>query len=171
MYCMEENFSVRRGSEPFEPGPDRSQQYFETSHLFPDIAGHTVRGGAVTMLSQGLKFAVSIGATAILARLLTPQDYGLIGMVVVATNFVSIFKDMGLSHATVQKAEIDFDQISTLFWVNVGISVALIAVMLAMAPVLSWFYGDPRLTMIAAVTATGFLWVLDVQHEALLRRS
>ena len=128
---------------------DKASQFFETKHLLPDIGGHTVRGGAVTILAHGLKFAVGIFATAILARLLTPQDYGLIGMVAVATNFVSMLKDLGLSYPTVQRAEIDFDQINTLFWVNLGMSVALVAIMIAIAPALSWFYGDPRLTTIA----------------------
>jgi O-antigen/teichoic acid export membrane protein len=150
---------------------DRSSQYFETKHLLPDIGGHTVRGGAVTIVAYGLKFAVGIIATAILARLLTPQDYGLIGMVAVATNFVSMLKDLGLSYPTVQRAEIDFNQINTLFWVNVGMSALLVAIMAAIAPLLSWFYGEPRLTMIAIATASGFLiGGLAVQHEALLRR-
>ena len=148
-----------------------STRYFETDHLLPDIGGHTVRGSAVTLLSHGLKFAIGIVATAILARLLTPQDYGLIGMVAVATNFVSMLKDLGLSFPTVQRAEIDFDQISTLFWVNFGMSVAMVAVMIALAPALAWFYHEPRLTMIGMVTAAGFLFGgLAVQHEALLRR-
>ena len=148
-----------------------STRYFETHHLLPDIGGHTVRGSAVTLLSHGLKFALGIVATAILARLLTPQDYGLIGMVAVATNLVSMLKDLGLSFPTVQRAEIDFDQISTLFWVNFGMSVGMVAVMIALAPALAWFYHEPRLTMIGIVTATGFLFGgLAVQHEALLRR-
>ncbi len=150
---------------------NRSAAHFETNHLMADIGGHTVRGGAVTVLSHGLKFAVGIIATAILARLLTPQDYGLIGMVAVATNFVSMLKDLGLSYPTVQRAEIDLDQISMLFWVNVGLSVVLVAIMMAIAPLLSWFYAEPRLTMIGVVTAIGFLFGgLSVQHEALLRR-
>ena len=150
---------------------DRSAQYFETSHLLPDIGGHTVRGGAVTILTHGMKFAVGIVATAILARLLTPQDYGLIGMVAVATNFVSMLKDLGLSYPTVQRAEIDLGEISTLFWVNLGMSILLVAVMVIIAPALSWFYGDPRLTTIAIMTALGFLiGGSAVQHEALLRR-
>lgn len=167
MYLKEEE-SVTSKSDS---ATDRSTQYFDTNHLLPDIGGHTVRGGAVTILTHGLKFAVGIVATAILARLLTPQDYGLIGMVAVATNFVSMLKDLGLSYPTVQRAEIDFDQISTLFWVNLGMSVLLVAVMVTIAPLLAWFYGEPRLTMIAAVTALGFLiGGLAVQHEALLRR-
>jgi len=167
MYLTEEE-SVTAKSEL---ATDRSAQYFGTDHLMSDIGGHTVRGGAVTIVSHGLKFAVGIVATAIMARLLTPQDYGLIGMVAVATNFVAMLKDLGLSYPTVQRAEINFNQISTLFWVNVGLSIFFVLIMVTLAPVLSWFYGEPRLTMIAVVTAAGFLFGgLAVQHEALLRR-
>jgi O-antigen/teichoic acid export membrane protein len=163
--------SVRPESQSSESFVDGSTRYFETDHLLADISRRTVRGGVVTMLSHGLKFVVGIIATAILARLLTPQDYGLVGMVAVATNFVSMLKDMGLSYPTVQRAEIDFNQISMLFWVNIGISLALVAVIVAIAPAISWFYEEPRLTMIAVVTAIGFLFGgLTVQHEALLRR-
>jgi PST family polysaccharide transporter len=150
------------------PDPDK---YFRTDHLMDAIGGRTARGGLVTMFSHGLKFAVSIVATAILARLLTPQDYGLIGMVAVATNFVSMFKDLGLSHATVQRADISYDQISTLFWVNLGLSLAIMLLTVALAPGVAWFYGEPRLTMITIVTAVGFVFGgLAVQHEALLKR-
>ena len=125
----------------------------------------------MTILSHGLKFVVSIVATAILARLLTPGDYGLIGMVAVATNFVSIFKDLGLSLATVQSAEISSEQITTLFWVNVSLSAAITILMVAFAPAISWFYREPRLTGITIVTSLGFvLGGLAVQHEALLKR-
>ncbi|MDQ6652350.1 MAG: lipopolysaccharide biosynthesis protein [Acidobacteriota bacterium] len=146
-------------------------EYFRTDHLTDSIGGRTARGGLVTMVAHGLKFAISIVATAILARLLSPQDYGLIGMVAVATNFVTMFKDMGLSLATIQRAEISYDQISTLFWVNVTLSIFIMLLMMVLAPGIAWFYGEPRLTMITIVTATGFvLGGLAVQHEALLKR-
>src|SRR5213076_2784925 len=146
-------------------------QHFSTEHLNATIGGRTARGGLVTMVAHGMKFAVSIIATAILARLLTPQDYGLIGMVAVATQFVAMFKDMGLSLATIQKAEINYDQISTLFWVNVSISTGIMIIMMLAAPGVSWFFGEGRLTAITIVTAIGFLiGGLAVQHEALLRR-
>ena len=148
-----------------------SERFFRTDHLMDTIGGRTARGGVVTMASHGLKFAVSIVATAILARLLSPHDYGLIGMVAVATNFIVMFKDLGLSLATVQKAEISSRQISTLFWVNLTLSGITMLVMFLLAPAISWFYGDARLTMIAVVSATGFLiGGLTVQHEALLKR-
>lgn len=146
-------------------------QHFSTDHLNATIGGRTARGGLVTMVAHGLKFAVSIVATAILARLLTPQDYGLIGMVAVATQFVAMFKDMGLSLATIQRSEINYDQISTLFWVNVSISAGIMLLMMLAAPGVSWFFAESRLTAITVVTAGGFLiGGLAVQHEALLRR-
>ena len=154
-----------------DPPGNSHQEYFDTEHLTAAIGSRTARGGVVTIVSHGLKFALSIGATAILARLLTPHDYGLIGMVVVFTGFVAMFKDLGLSLATVQRPEITDEQISTLFWVNVTISVAITLLMILLAPLIGWFYGEPRLTLITMVTATGFLFGgLAVQHEALLKR-
>jgi PST family polysaccharide transporter len=158
-------------SKEIDRKAQESEKYFRTDHLIDSIAGRTARGGMVTMVSHGCKFAVSIVATAILARLLTPFDYGLIGMVGVATNFVSMFKDMGLSLATVQRPEINYDQISTLFWINMVLSVGICLMMVAISPAVGWFYGEPRVTKIAAVTAIGFIFGgLSVQHEALLKR-
>jgi len=152
------------------PGNSR-QEYFDTEHLTDAIGARTARGGVVTIVSHGLKFALSIVATAVLARLLTPHDYGLIGMEAVFTGFVAMFKDLGLSLATVQRPEITDEQISTLFWVNVTISAAITALMVVLAPLIGWFYSEPRLVLITIVTATGFLFGgLAVQHEALLKR-
>lgn len=148
-----------------------SERYFSTDHLMESIGGRTARGGLVTIVSHGCKFAVSIVATAILARLLTPNDYGLIGMAAVITVFVSMFKDLGLSLATVQRAEINYEQISTLFWVNIAFSGLITLLLVIASPLIGWFYGEPRVTRIAAVTAIGFiLGGLSVQHEALLKR-
>jgi len=153
-----------------DEAPD-SRRHFRTDHLMGAIGGRTARGGLVTMFSHGMKFAVTILATVVLARLLTPQDYGLVGMVALATNFVGMFKDMGLSLATIQRAQINYDQISTLFWVNVAISVGIMLLTMLAAPGVSLFFAEPRLTMITVVTAFGFLiGGLGVQHEALLRR-
>ena len=86
--------------------------HFDTEYLKADLKGRSVRSGAVTMAAQGIKFFLQMCSTVILARLLTPEDYGLIAMVAVVINFAMMFKDMGLSMATVQKAEINHDQIT-----------------------------------------------------------
>jgi len=148
-----------------------NDRYFGTDHLKTNLGGRTARGGAAAITAQALKFIITIAATSVLARLLTPQDYGLIGMVAFVTAFVSLYKDLGLAAATIQRPEISFDQISTLFWINVSLSVAVCIFTVAIAPLVSWFYGEPRLTSITVVTAMGFIISgMAVQHEALLRR-
>ena len=152
------------------PPPDPNQ-HFRTDHLKTDLKSRSVRGGAVTMITQGCKFVLNMGSTVLLARLLTPQDYGLVGMVATVTGLVGLFKDMGLSTATVQKAEINHAQISTLFWLNVVFSIATMLITAAIAPLIAWFYGEPRLIWITLVSAIGFIFGgLTVQHQALLNR-
>jgi PST family polysaccharide transporter len=146
-------------------------RHFNTAGLKRDLAGRAARGGVVTIFSQGLKFLLSMGATVVLARILTPQDYGLVAMVAVVVGFVSMFKDMGLSAATIQQDVITNEQVSTLFWINVLLSVAAMLVTLMLAPAVAWFFGEPRLTWITIGFAAGFLaGGLSVQHEALLKR-
>lgn len=153
------------------PAENTRDEYFKTAHLQADLGSRTARGGAVSIASHSLRFVITIAATSVMARLLSPADYGLIGMVVFFTGFVSIFKDLGLSIATIQKSEVSYDQVSTLFWLNLGFSVVLTALTIGLSPLVSWFYGDQRLVAITAVTAIGFLFGgLTIQHEALLRR-
>lgn len=149
-------------------GRDR---YFAKDQQLSDLRGRTVRGGAVTFIGQGAKFILQTGSTMILARLLTPADFGLVAMVTAATGFVAMFKDAGLSTATIQRSEITHEQVSTLFWVNVALSLFLMAALMAASPLVAWFYGEPRLTAITiAIAATFVLGGLSVQHQALLRR-
>lgn len=145
--------------------------FFDTEYLKADLKGRSVRGGAVTMGAQWARFCLQMASTVVLARLLTPQDFGLIAMVMVVTGFVTRFKDMGLSLATVQKAEINHAQISTLFWINLLLSFGMMLIAMALAPVITWFYGEPRLMWITLALASGIIFGgLTIQHQALLRR-
>jgi len=144
---------------------------FDTSLLHADLKGRSVRGGAVTLGAQGVNFVINLGSTAVLARLLTPGDFGLVAMVTALTGFVTMFKDAGLSMATVQRDTVNHEQISTLFWINVGLSFGLMVLMAALAPAIAWFYGEPRLVPITLAVASVFIFSgLTVQHQALLRR-
>lgn len=145
--------------------------FFDTEHLKADLKGRSVRGGFVTMTAQIAQFLLLTGSTVVLARLLTPHDYGLVAMVTAITAFGALFKNMGLSAATIQKAEINHHQVSTLFWINVAVGFVLASILAGVAPIISWFYGEPRLTNITLVLAGTFIFSgLTVQHDALLRR-
>jgi PST family polysaccharide transporter len=148
-----------------------TDKFFRTDHLKSDLAGRTARSGVVMIAAQGSKFVITMVSAVVLARLLTPQDYGLIAMVAVFTNFTHLFRNLGLSAATMQRAEINHQQISTLFWVNVALSLLTMLVTAACAPLIAAFYGEPRLTWVTLGIVVGFIFGgLTVQHEALLKR-
>jgi O-antigen/teichoic acid export membrane protein len=146
-------------------------QYFRTDDLREGVAGRAIRGGAFTVGSQASQFVIGLLATMVMARLLTPRDYGLIGMVTVVTGFLTIFKDIGLSRATIQRNVLTHDEASSLFWINGAVGVGIALLTAAIAPVIARFYGEPRLTNITIALACGFLVSgFSVQHQALLRR-
>ncbi len=150
------------------PDPKR---YLDTESLTPHLKRATVRGGAYTLLAQAAKFVLGFGATVVLARLLTPADYGLVAMVAAFMSFAAIFRDLGLSMATVQQSKVTHDQVSTLFWVNQAIGLLLTIVVAACAPLVVWFYDTPALRDVTLALATTFLLGgLTIQHQALLRR-
>ena len=150
------------------PGGD---PHLDTAGLQGDLRGRSVRGGAVMLFAQGSKLVLNVGAIAILARLLTPTDFGLFAMVTAITGFLMHLKDLGLSGATVQKAEVSHAQVSTLFWINLVFGAVLAIVVAACAPLIGWFYGEPRLNAMTIALAASFLITgLAVQHRALLKR-
>ncbi len=125
----------------------------------------------VTITAHACKFVLSTLSAIVLARLLTPQDYGLIGMVAIIVGFLGMFQYLGLSTATIKWSELNHQQVSTLFWLNVGLSAAIMLLTIAAAPLAAWFYKEPRLVGITigyafAVLVTGFA----IQHEAILIR-
>jgi O-antigen/teichoic acid export membrane protein len=137
-----------------------------------DIKRKSVRGGAAAIIGQGVGMALQIGTTFILARLLSPTDYGLQAMVLTLTALFSLFKDAGLSVATVQRDTLTQEHISTLFWINLALGAFLTMVVAALGPFLAAFYKDPRLLWLTVASASIFLFnSLSVQHKALLDRS
>jgi O-antigen/teichoic acid export membrane protein len=136
-----------------------------------DLKGRTVRGGLAKICSQGATMVLRMISLMVLARLLTPKDFGLVGMVTVATGVFGLLKDAGLSTATVQRPTITHSQISTLFWINMAVGGFLCAVSIGIAPVLVAFYQEPRLFWVSIALAIGFpVNAAGVQHSALLQR-
>jgi O-antigen/teichoic acid export membrane protein len=136
-----------------------------------DLKKRTVRGAVAKLFGQGANVLVRLITTVILARLLDPKDFGLVAMVMVVTGIYDLLTTGGLSSATVQKATITDEQISTLFWINILIGTLLGLVCLATAPILVTFYHEPRLFWVTTAMAAGFVFnAAGVQHSALLQR-
>jgi PST family polysaccharide transporter len=107
----------------------------------------------------------------VLARLLEPKDFGLVGMVTAFTGVLYLFRDFGLSTATVQRVDVTEDQISTLFWINILVGAILWLSLTLAAPFVVSFYHEPNLFWVTLILATGFLFnAAGVQHAALLER-
>lgn len=151
--------------------PADHSRYLTTNALRRDIGKRAVRGGLVTLISQHARAVIDIVAQLVLARLLVPEDFGLVAMVIALTRFAAMFIDMGLSTATVQREEVSQQQISVLFWINVILGGLLCVVFVAAAPLIAWLLAEPRLVGIITILASGLVFTgLTVQHQALLQR-
>jgi PST family polysaccharide transporter len=136
-----------------------------------DLKAKTIRGGVARLCAQVATLLLRVGSVALLARLLGPKDFGLVGMVTAFTGVLTWFRDFGLSSATIQRTVVTEEQISTLFWINLLFGALLALVAVGMAPAIGAFYGEPRLFGVTTVLALGFLFNgAGVQHSALLQR-
>jgi O-antigen/teichoic acid export membrane protein len=132
----------------------------------------SVRGGAAVLFGQGFGSVLQIGTTIILARLLSPTDYGIQSMVLSLTNFFSLFRDAGLSSAAVQCENLTNEQASTLFWINLALGASLMGLVCVASPALVIFYREPRLLWVTLASSSVFLFSsLSFQHHAMLDRA
>ena len=146
--------------------------YFEDHKESGDLGRLALRGGIVSVAMQYGNGALQIAAAVVLARLLAPEDFGLVAIVVVLTSFAPLLIDFGLGDATTQRAKITPSQVSSLFWLSSGIGLAIAVVVAACSPLIAAIYREPRLEPIALYTAITFvLWGVSNQHLALLRRT
>lgn len=100
---------------------------------------------------------LQVAQVSVLARLLAPEDYGLMAMVGVVLSFATLFADLGLNSAYVQKQDVSSEERSSLFWLNLAMSVGLTLLIIAVSPLLSWFFGDVRLTPLLMLSTATFV--------------
>jgi len=136
-----------------------------------DLKEKTIRGGVARLVAQAVNFIVRLVSLMILARLLGPADFGLVGMVTAFTGVLDLFRDFGLSAAAVQRRAVTDEQVSTLFWVNLAVGALLGVLALAMAHPLAAFYHETRLVAVTSFLGAGFVFnAAGVQHSAHLQR-
>ncbi len=142
-----------------DPGPD-------------ELRAKTLRGGANTLVGQVAKLGLTLASTALLSRLLTPEDFGVFGMVMVVIGFLVAVGDLGLGVTILQRKMLSDRDIDRLFWVGLGLQVALAAATALAAPWIGHVFGVAALVEITVVMALGFVITgLGMVHLALLRRA
>jgi PST family polysaccharide transporter len=136
-----------------------------------DLKSKTIRGGLARLFAQGANLLLRVGCLMVLARLLGPKDFGLVGMATAFTGLLVWFRDFGLSAAAVQRETVTEEQLSTLFWVNIAFGALLTLLVVAVAPAVAAFYNEPQLFGVTTVLAAGFLFnSVGIQHAVLLQR-
>jgi len=147
------------------------RQLTSTHAVRSDLRSASVRAAALTWTAGIGDFALRLASTAILARLILPEHFGLIMMVTAVTSIADQFRDLGLSTVTVQREAITHDEISNLFWINVAAGVSIALFICGVSPLIAGYYKEPRLVVPTCLLATNFVWGgLMVQHQALLTR-
>ncbi|MGY2743211.1 lipopolysaccharide biosynthesis protein [Arthrobacter sp. UYCu723] len=140
--------------------------------VVPSLANQAARGVLVTMSGQALRIAVQVLSVAILARLLSPADYGLLAMVAAVIGVADIFRDFGLSTAAIQARTLSKSQRNNLFWINTSIGLLLSILVWISAPLIATLYQQPSLVPIAQSLAWTFLLNgIATQYRADLNRS
>ena len=113
-----------------------------------------VKWNAVAMLTlAGLQFVT----LTVLARLLTPSDFGLMGMIMVVIGFMQTFADMGLSEAIIQRQDVAESHLSSFFWINVFLGMLLFVGIVAIKPFAVSYFKNPALSQYLIVAALIFL--------------
>lgn len=110
-----------------------------------------------TTLSSLARAVVQLLQVALLARFLAPSDFGLMAMVTVVLSYASLFSDMGLSTAFVQRQQISQEERSSLYLLSVAVGAALMLLVMAISPLAALFFEEPQLVPLMMLVSTNFL--------------
>jgi polysaccharide transporter, PST family len=146
--------------------------YFSENQARAGLGRESLHSGVAFFAARGLNMFVQLGTTILLARLLSPRDYGLVAMVFAFVGFAPMLIDLGTTDATVQRKRISHVEVSALFWLKVAIAGGLTLLLVGGSGFIASFYGEPALSEIAVVSSLTFIVAaLSTQHFALMRRA
>lgn len=135
------------------------------------LAHIAAKGGLITLTSQILRFVIQLIGTGLVARIVAPNEFGLVVLVTAIVGFGDILRDFGLCAAAMTAKNLTQAQRSNLFWTNTAIGAALTALVIALAKPLAHLYHQPAVTAVAMVVATTFFFNgIQTQYQAELAR-
>lgn len=135
--------------------------------LTKSVAHGTTWMGISTVLKQGFRFTAMI----VLARLLLPEDFGVVAMAVIITSLMLGLFDMGLNQALVQRKEVTASHLSTIFWVMLALGIIFCILVVAISPFAAKFFRNELVGPVLAISSISFIICsLGSVHGALLRK-
>ena len=136
-----------------------------------DMMMRASRWAVLSVMVQISKAIVLFGSQIVLARLLSPSDFGIVAICAPVFGFLAIFNDLGLSQAAIQKPDLTKHDSSLIFWINIGIALFIAALIAVIAPGAAAFYGDDRVTaVLIAMSSLVVINSLASQQVALMVR-
>lgn len=137
-----------------------------------DLKRQAIRGAAATITASVLSLAAQVIGTIILARLLTPADFGVVTMATTFSLLIANFGLNGFTEAVIQCEELDHQTASNLFWINSSAGLVLGIVFAAAGSLLARFYGNPLVVHVVAGLSVGIIIsAASVIHLALIKRA
>ena len=147
-------------------------KYFEENKPSAGLGRTSLVSGVTFVAARGVNIILQVASTILLARLLSPYDFGLVAMVLALVGFAPLLIDLGTTDASTQKTHITEGDISTLFWLNLAIGVVLTVLLAGGSGLIAVVFGEPALTGIALVSSLTFIMAaVSTQHYALMRRA
>lgn len=122
-----------------------------------DLRQKTLTGVTWSLGSQLGRQMVVFVVGVILARLLSPREFGMVAMVTIITGFATIFAEMGFGGAIVQKDDVEEKHLSSVFWINIGLGLLLTVLFVLAAPLIADFYEEPLLLPLATFLSFNFI--------------
>lgn len=142
------------------------------SEIASDALGRGARGGAVTVIGQGIKLCVQLISVVVLARLLSPEDFGIVAMAAVFVALGNLLRDSGMPVAALQSRTLSNQQASNMFWINAGLGVVAAVLLVFATPLIVQFYSEDQLWSVVPVLAvTLALSGIQAQLQVHLARS
>jgi len=129
------------------------------------------RGGGITLIGQAIRMAVQLASVAILSRLLSPHDFGLIAMVTVFMTLADLLRDFGMPSAALQAKELSHQQASNMFWASTALGALSCGILVACTPLIVMLYDEPRLgRVVPALALTTLISGVQAQIQVQLAR-
>ena len=122
-----------------------------------NLGYRVVSGASFKFLGIALRTAITIGSTAILARLLSPADFGYIAMATVITELAAILGAFGFTNVLIQRRVINRLQLDTVFWATVAVGFAMTTVVFGLSFVSGWLFADPQVGPVLRVLCLTFV--------------
>jgi PST family polysaccharide transporter len=146
-------------------------EYVDNGRDQQNLGTRAIQGGGITIISRVFGQVAQLGGTMVLARILTPNDFGVVAMVTSIVGLLLLFSDLGLTDATLQAENITNSQASNLFWIILAFNALVSLLMVVVAPAIAAFFRNENVRLISiALSVQVVLFGLGNQHFALLRR-